>query len=132
MTVRLIEAQKIIRKNNRTAIMDENEIWYSTFNGALTKDVGEGGKYKIEFETNEKGFNNLTKVEVVEKSDNELGIRNRNNQIVRQHSIEMSIRFLDATRPLNSKTGGKDFTFEEVIKLANQFDEDVISQEQPF
>ena len=121
---RLVEIQKVVRKDNRFACIDENEIWYSTFNMALAKDIGEGGKYKIEFETNEKGFNNLLSVEVIQKSESELGIRNRNNQIVRQHSVEMSIRFLVANK--------ERFTFEEVIALANKFDEDVIGIVEPF
>jgi len=122
---RLIEVQKIVRKDNRTAFIDENEIWYSTFDAVLAKEVGEGGKYKIEFETNEKGFNNLIKIEVVQKSESELGIRNRNNQIVRQHSQEMALRYLIA----NNDRG---FGFDEVIEYANKFDEDVLGQVEPF
>jgi len=67
-----IIAKRVYQKGNRHAVMDENDVWYSYYgSGNWGKDddgkdlhgkLVQNEEYEIEFDTNNKGYNNISSI----------------------------------------------------------------------
>lgn len=101
-------------------IQDATGTWYNQFQPI---NATEGGEYEIEFETTQWG-NDLKSITPVSVTENKTASMNRNNSIVRQHSQEMSLRYLTAQ--------GQPFSIAEVKEMTDWFVNDVDGVDLPF
>lgn len=101
-------------------LQDATGTWYNSFHPI---NAIEGGEYMIEFQEGKFG-NDLKSIVPVDKTENQTANKNRNGSIVRQHSQEMSLRYLVAQ--------GKPFDLNDVKEVTDWFVEDVEGTEMPF
>jgi pyruvate-formate lyase-activating enzyme len=120
ITVQAIATKPTKTGGTKYGIKDQDDVWYSTFQNPK---VEKGGEYRIEYETGQYG-NDLKEINPLSERENQTKDKNTNNSIVRQHSQEMSLRFLIAQ--------GKSFSLDDVKEMTDWFQEDVENTEVPF